>query len=66
MKRGTWKMSGILGPNGLREDPNEPAQKGHCIIGDQSFLISGWDKTGPEGKYLVLTFHELGNSAEKD
>ena len=65
MNRESWEMSGILGPNRLSEDPDDPTHRGHCIIGDLSFLISGWCKEDPQGGYLLLTFRELEASEDR-
>ncbi len=65
MKRESWEMSGVLGPNRLREGGDEPTHRGHCIIGDASFLISGWCKEDPQGDYLLLTFCELEASEDR-
>ncbi len=65
MKREIWEMSGVLGPNRLSADPDDPTHRGHCIIGDQSFLISGWRKEDLQGDYLLLAFRELEASEDR-
>ncbi len=62
-----WEMSAILGPNRLRERSDDPTHRGHCIIGDQSFLILGWRKQDSGGEaFLHLSFRDLEEIGEPE
>ena len=54
-----WEMSGVLAPNRLWEE-GQPTFSGHCIIGDQSYLISGWLKKEVSGEeFISLSFRDM-------
>ncbi len=59
-----WEMSGVLAKNRLWEE-GQPTLSGHCIIGDQSYLISGWLKKSVNGEeFLSLSFRVMDAAQE--
>ncbi len=55
VKRENWEMSGIFGPNRLKEN-----------TGDQSFLILGWQRRDSDGEVILhLSFRGLDEIGER-
>ena len=49
-------MSGTLGRNDRKSQPNHPDHRGKCIIDGVEYWISAWIKQGPSGKFFSLAF----------
>ena len=52
----TYDNSGSLSRNERKEQPNHADYKGKATIAGVEYWISGWIKTGENGKWLSLSF----------
>ena len=52
----TYDNSGSLSRNERKEQPNHADYKGKATIDGVEYWISGWIKTGENGKWLSLSF----------
>lgn len=54
----TKDNSGALFPNDRRSNDAQPNSKGQALIGGVEYWVSGWTKTGKNGKWISLSFTE--------
>lgn len=52
----TYDNSGSLSRNERKEQPNHADYRGKATIDGVEYWISGWIKTGENGKWLSLSF----------
>ncbi len=58
-------MSGTLGRNERKTQPNHPDHRGKCIIDGVEYWISAWIKQGPSGKFFSLAFQPKDESTSR-
>jgi hypothetical protein len=59
------EMRGSLGLSKYFTKPNQPKFYGKCLIDGVAYEIKGWEKDGPEGKWISLCFEEKKSEEEK-